>query len=247
MCSLRYTACKAHAPYSNVVCGLSDLTIFFHIISLIIWFSENVIQHKIWVLIFSATFACSISRFKKNSIRYYHKFTNSLTESAGYSCRTWWKVPVILVTLDGKCRLFLSHLTESAGYSCRTWWKVPVILVALDGKCRLFLSHLTETGNFSTVFQKLLKYSNIKFSENPFSGSQWVQPFLKTKHPQFNQRPIRFSLTQNLTPVFTRQLLSLLGDKRILVTSSYAFISDLFQYYYPVKNSLTLSAPLLIF
>jgi hypothetical protein len=31
--SLSYPACKAHAPYYIVICGLSGSTIFFHIIS----------------------------------------------------------------------------------------------------------------------------------------------------------------------------------------------------------------------
>jgi len=32
-CSLRYPACKAHAPHYIVVCGLTGCVIFFHIIS----------------------------------------------------------------------------------------------------------------------------------------------------------------------------------------------------------------------
>jgi hypothetical protein len=32
-CSLSYPACKAHAPYYNVICGLSGSNIIFHIIS----------------------------------------------------------------------------------------------------------------------------------------------------------------------------------------------------------------------
>jgi len=33
VCSLRYPACKAHAPYYRVICGLPRSTVFFHIIS----------------------------------------------------------------------------------------------------------------------------------------------------------------------------------------------------------------------
>ena len=33
VCSLRYAACGAHAPYYTVICGLYDSTIFFQILS----------------------------------------------------------------------------------------------------------------------------------------------------------------------------------------------------------------------
>jgi len=33
ICSLRYRACNARAPYFIVICGLSGCTIYFHIIS----------------------------------------------------------------------------------------------------------------------------------------------------------------------------------------------------------------------
>ena len=33
VCSLKYSARNAHAPYYTAICGLSDYTIFFHIIS----------------------------------------------------------------------------------------------------------------------------------------------------------------------------------------------------------------------
>jgi len=33
VCSLRYSACKAHTPYYIVICGLSGSTILFHIIT----------------------------------------------------------------------------------------------------------------------------------------------------------------------------------------------------------------------
>jgi len=31
VCSVSYPACKAHAPYYTVICGLSGFTIFLHI------------------------------------------------------------------------------------------------------------------------------------------------------------------------------------------------------------------------
>ena len=33
VCSLSYPACKAHAPYYIITCGLSDSTLFFHVAS----------------------------------------------------------------------------------------------------------------------------------------------------------------------------------------------------------------------
>jgi hypothetical protein len=53
-----------------VIYGLSGSSIFFHIMSQIAWFSKkNVIEHKIYVLIFSTTFIWNISHTKKNWAR----------------------------------------------------------------------------------------------------------------------------------------------------------------------------------
>ena len=41
VCSLRYTECRAHAPYYIVICGLSRSTIFLYIISQTARFSEE--------------------------------------------------------------------------------------------------------------------------------------------------------------------------------------------------------------
>jgi hypothetical protein len=50
------------------------------------FFGKSVIKNTIWVLIFSANFWHNISRFKKNTVIYYHKFTY-----------IFMKLPVILV------------------------------------------------------------------------------------------------------------------------------------------------------
>jgi hypothetical protein len=50
-------------------------------------FGKSVIRNKICVLIFYPNFGWSISHFKKNSVRYYHKFTHSFMKSASYSCQ----------------------------------------------------------------------------------------------------------------------------------------------------------------
>ena len=68
VCSLRYTACNAHAPY----CHLWPLwlySIFPHCLINGMIFGEKVTAHKMCVLIFSTTFVWSISHAKKNWAR----------------------------------------------------------------------------------------------------------------------------------------------------------------------------------
>ena len=50
-----------------VICGLPASTVFLHIVSQMAKFSKtNVIEHKMYVFIFSTTFVCNISHSKKN-------------------------------------------------------------------------------------------------------------------------------------------------------------------------------------
>ena len=61
VCSLSYPACKAHAPYNILICGLSGSTIFLRIFSETARFGGGgggeSLEHKMWVLIFFTTLA----------------------------------------------------------------------------------------------------------------------------------------------------------------------------------------------
>jgi hypothetical protein len=56
------------------ICGLSGPTVFFHIHTQHN-LKKKVIEHKMCVLISSASFVWKISYSKNNSMRYYHKYT----------------------------------------------------------------------------------------------------------------------------------------------------------------------------
>jgi len=92
ICSLRYTARKAHAPYYSVICGLCGSTIFFHIISYMTRHSETVVEHIICVLIYSTTLVWIISHIRRIQR---HIIIDVL--------RPLCKVPIILVRFYFTC------------------------------------------------------------------------------------------------------------------------------------------------
>jgi len=62
VCSLGNTACKEHAQYYIVICGVSVSTIFFpHYLINGTIFGKKVIEHKICIFIFFRTFVWNIS------------------------------------------------------------------------------------------------------------------------------------------------------------------------------------------
>jgi hypothetical protein len=73
VCSLRYTACNAHAPYCHLWPVLL-YTIFPHyLINGTIFGEKKVTEHKTCVLIFSTTFVWNIFHSKKKWARYDQK------------------------------------------------------------------------------------------------------------------------------------------------------------------------------
>jgi hypothetical protein len=82
VCSLSYPASTAHAPYYTLICGLSGSTIFFRIISQTERCRENVMEHKMCVLIFSTTFVSKfliLKRIQRFIIINLHKSLRKVT------------------------------------------------------------------------------------------------------------------------------------------------------------------------
>ena len=94
---------------------------FLHTIPKTERFSEkSVNQSKICVLISGVNFGWSLSRFKNNSVRYYHKFTHTYMKNTSYSCQ-------ILLKLEYSRQIFkkckkCSNITFSANGSHSSHW-----------------------------------------------------------------------------------------------------------------------------
>jgi hypothetical protein len=107
VCSLRYPARNAHAPY----CHVSPFSTLCHKRH---DFREKVIQHKMCVLILSTTFVWNISHSEQIWTRYDHKCISVFMYSTGYSCQ-------ILMKLEFSRQIFQKysnikfHLNPSSG------------------------------------------------------------------------------------------------------------------------------------
>ena len=77
ICSLRYPACNAHAPYCHLCPAVKYFFFCFTFSHKRYDFlqKKKVTEHKMCVLIFSATFVWNNSHFKKNWAKYDEKCT----------------------------------------------------------------------------------------------------------------------------------------------------------------------------
>ena len=76
----------------TVICGLSGSTIFFLISHKRSNFLGGVMEHKMYVLIFSTSFVWNIYHSKNNWVRYDHKCILVFMWSTGYSCHIIMKL-----------------------------------------------------------------------------------------------------------------------------------------------------------
>jgi hypothetical protein len=73
VCSLRFLACNVYAPYCHLW-PVWRCNIFPHYLIIGTILEENVIDHKMCVLIFCSSFVWNISHFEKNWARYDQKY-----------------------------------------------------------------------------------------------------------------------------------------------------------------------------
>ena len=96
VCSLRYPVCNAHAPYCHCLQYFSTLSHKRHDLR------KQGIEHKMWVLIFYATFVWNISHSKKNWARYDKNCILVFVWCTGYCCH-------ILMKLEFSWQIFEKH------------------------------------------------------------------------------------------------------------------------------------------
>jgi hypothetical protein len=75
-------------------------------------FEKKIIEHKIYILIFSTNFVWNITHTKKTSARYYHKYTYVSMQRTRYSCQ-------ILMTLEFSRQILEKHSKYQISWKIR--------------------------------------------------------------------------------------------------------------------------------
>jgi hypothetical protein len=107
LCSLSYSACKAHAPY--LYCPLWPVWLYrifpHYLINGTIFGKKKIIDHKTCVFIFSTTSVRNNTSLFNNSARYYQKCTYVFMWSNRYSWR-------ILMKLEFSLQIYKSKMSN---------------------------------------------------------------------------------------------------------------------------------------
>ena len=120
-----YTACKAHAPYFVVICGLPGCTYLFphFLINGTTSEKKKKVEDTKYVLIFSATFGWNIYH-SNNSARHHDKCTFFL-KSTRYSCQ-------ILMKLEFSRQIFEKILIYQISW--KSVQREPSCFMRMDGQ-----------------------------------------------------------------------------------------------------------------
>ena len=131
VCSLRYPACKQHALYYIFICGLSFPTKYLphYPIKGKIFQRKNIIEYKIFVLIFSTTLFCNISHSKKDPGKIFVLiFSTTLFCNISHSKKDPGKIFVLIFSTTLFCNI--SHSKKDPGkifvliFSTTLFWNI---------------------------------------------------------------------------------------------------------------------------